>query len=113
MKDSLIKILKEPKNALVKQYKCLFELDDIELEFTDDAYSAIAEKALERKTGARGLRTIMEETLNKVMFDAPSDDTIRKITVTADAVNGISEPEIVCGAKKTSKKSAKADKDAV
>ena len=115
-KDSLIKILTEPKNALVKQYKSLFGLDDIELEFTDDALSAIAEKAVERKTGARGLRTIMEETLNKVMFDAPSDDTIRKITVTADAVNGVGEPEIICGEKKASKKSAKqtnSDKDAV
>ena len=115
-KDSLIKILTEPKNALVKQYKSLFGLDDIELEFTDDALSAIAEKAVERKTGARGLRTIMEETLNKVMFDAPSDDTIRKITVTADAVNGIGEPEIICGEKKASKKSSKqtnSDKDAV
>ena len=115
-KDSLIKILTEPKNALVKQYKSLFGLDGIELEFTDDALSAIAEKAVERKTGARGLRTIMEETLNKVMFDAPSDDTIRKITVTADAVNGVGEPEIICGEKKASKKSAKqtnSDKDAV
>ena len=115
-KDSLIKILTEPKNALVKQYKSLFGLDDIELEFTDDALSAIAEKAVERKTGARGLRTIMEETLNKVMFDAPSDDTIRKITVTADAVNGVGEPEIICGEKKASKKSAKqtnSEKDAV
>ena len=115
-KDSLIKILTEPKNALVKQYKSLFGLDDIELEFTDDALSAIAEKAVERKTGARGLRTIMEETLNKVMFDAPSDDTIRKITVTADAVNGVGEPEIICGEKKASKKSSKqtnSDKDAV
>ena len=115
-KESLIKILTEPKNALVKQYKSLFGLDDIELEFTDDALSAIAEKAVERKTGARGLRTIMEETLNKVMFDAPSDDTIRKITVTADAVNGVGEPEIICGEKKASKKSAKqtnSDKDAV
>ena len=115
-KDSLIKILTEPKNALVKQYKSLFGLDDIELEFTDDALSAIAEKAVERKTGARGLRTIMEETLNKVMFDAPSDDTIRKITVTADAVNGVGEPEIICGEKKASKKSSKqtnSEKDAV
>lgn len=109
-KDSLIKILTEPKNALVKQYKALFSLDDVELEFTEDALSAIAEKAIERKTGARGLRTIMEETLGDIMFNSPSDETISKIVITADAVNGKGEPEIERVEKKPKTKKTKAEK---
>lgn len=91
-KKSLIKILTEPKNALIKQYQYLFGIDNISLEFTKDALEAIAKKALERKTGARGLRTIMEETLGNVMFDAPSDYTISKITVNASSVSGEADP---------------------
>ncbi len=81
--EALIKILVEPKNALVKQYTYLFGLDGIELSIQTDALREIAKKAVERKTGARGLRTIMEEVLSETMFDAPSDPTLSKITVTA------------------------------
>ena len=108
-KESLIKILTEPKNALVKQYKALFSLDDVELEFTDDALTAIAEKAIERKTGARGLRTIMEETLGDIMFNSPSDETITKIVITADTVNGKGEPEITKTEKKPARKKSKTE----
>ena len=108
-KESLIKILTEPKNALVKQYKALFSLDDVELEFTDDALTAIAEKAIERKTGARGLRTIMEETLGDIMFNSPSDETITKIVITADTVNGTGEPEITKTEKKPARKKSKTE----
>jgi len=80
-KDMLVRILTEPKNALVKQYKRLFELDGIELEITPEALTAIAQKAIERKTGARGLRSIMEETLADLMFKLPSDTTVTKVTV--------------------------------
>lgn len=108
-KESLIKILTEPKNALVKQYKALFSLDDVELEFTDDALTAIAEKAIERKIGARGLRTIMEETLGDIMFNSPSDETITKIVITADTVNGTGEPEITKTEKKPARKKSKTE----
>ncbi|MCL1866244.1 MAG: ATP-dependent Clp protease ATP-binding subunit ClpX [Oscillospiraceae bacterium] len=86
--EALIKILKEPKNAIIKQYQHLFSLDGIEFEVEDEALSIIAKKTLEKKTGARGLRTIMEELLADIMFESPSDDRIRKVTVTADFVNG-------------------------
>ena len=96
-RDALIRILKEPKNSLIKQYTKLFELDGVGLEFTDDAVNAIADKALERKTGARGLRAIMEGSLMDLMYRIPSDDTIRKCTITKDVVDGTGEPEIVRG----------------
>ena len=83
----------QPKNALVKQYKRLFELDGVELEFEEDALDAVVEKAIERKTGARGLRSIIEGILRDVMFQSPSDKTIVKVTVTAETVMG-KEPEI-------------------
>lgn len=91
-KDALVRILKEPKNALVKQYQKLFELDDVELEFDEDAVERIAEKAFERKTGARGLRSIMEDTMMDIMYRIPSDETIEKCIVTLDSVEGISKP---------------------
>lgn len=91
-KDALIRILKEPKNALIKQYRKLFELDDVELIFEEDAIEAIAEKAMERKTGARGLRSIMESVLMDVMYRIPSDDTIAECIITRGAVEGSSEP---------------------
>ena len=91
-KDALVRILREPKNALVKQYQKMFELDDVELEFEDDAVELIAEKAFERKTGARGLRSIMEDTMMDIMYRIPSDETIEKCIVTKDAVDGISQP---------------------
>lgn len=92
--NSLVRILKEPKDALVKQYAKLFALDEVELCFEDDALQAIAKKAIERHTGARGLRSIMEETLKKLMYEIPSDETVTRITITAAAVNGEAEPEI-------------------
>ncbi len=91
--DALVRILDEPKNALIKQYKCLFSADDIELEFEQGALRAIAKKAIETKTGARGLRSIVEDLLRDVMFTAPSDPTISKITITEDCING-GEPQI-------------------
>ncbi|TQJ51423.1 ATP-dependent Clp protease ATP-binding subunit ClpX [Phycicoccus sp. SLBN-51] len=84
--DALVKILTEPRNALVKQYKKMFEIDGVELEFTDEAIEAVAEQALKRGTGARGLRAIMEEVLLPVMFDVPSDDGIAKVVVTREVV---------------------------
>ena len=93
--DALIRILSEPKNALLKQYKYLFELDDVELEFTDDAVRAIAKQAVERETGARGLRAIIEGFINDIMFDIPSDNTIEKCIITENTVNGTSGPEII------------------
>ncbi|MCC9293386.1 ATP-dependent Clp protease ATP-binding subunit ClpX [Clostridium sp. WLY-B-L2] len=85
-KNALISILKEPKNALVKQYKKLFEFDDVELEFEDGALDAIAEEALERNTGARGLRAIIEETMKDIMFDIPSREEICKVIIDKNAV---------------------------
>ncbi len=85
--DALKMILTQPKNALVKQYKKLFELDGIELEVTDDALDAVAKKALERKTGARGLRAIMEETMSDIMYEIPSREDVKKVTITSETVN--------------------------
>ena len=93
--DALVRILTEPKNSLMKQYKKLFAYDDVVLEFTEDAMIAIAEKALEQQTGARGLRGIMEQTLNQLMFDVPSDDTITKVIITAEVVRDGAEPTII------------------
>ncbi len=106
--EALVRILDEPKNALIKQYKYLFKADDIELEFDADAKRAIAKKSIERKTGARGLRSIVEATLRDIMFTAPSDESITKITVTADCVNGTGEPVIERGKKAKQKKTEKA-----
>lgn len=92
--NALVKILTEPKNALIKQYKGLFSIDNVELDFEDDALKLIAETALESKTGARGLRAIMERILLPVMFTAPSDPSIEKITITADCVKNGSVPII-------------------
>ncbi|MGA8980589.1 MAG: ATP-dependent Clp protease ATP-binding subunit ClpX, partial [Pedococcus sp.] len=83
---SLVTILSKPRNALVKQYKKMFEIDNVELEFTDDALEAIADSALKRGTGARGLRAIMEEVLMPVMFDVPSDEGISRVVVTKEVV---------------------------
>ena len=85
-KESLCRILLEPKNSLVRQYKKLFAMDGVELEFEDKALEAVAELAIERKTGARGLRGIMEEVLDGVMFETPSDETLSKVVVTEEAV---------------------------
>lgn len=92
---ALVKILSEPKNALTKQYEKLFELDDVRLEFTDDALTAIAKEAVERKTGARGLRSIIEKVMTDIMYEIPSDDSIGICTITKDVIEGKGQPEIV------------------
>lgn len=94
-KDALIRILHEPKNALIKQYQKLFEMDGVELTFDYGAVELIAEKALERKTGARGLRSIMEESMMEVMYEIPSDEDIVSCRITRKAIEGDDEPEVV------------------
>jgi ATP-dependent Clp protease ATP-binding subunit ClpX len=94
-KESLVQILSKPKNALVKQYTRLFEMDGVELEFTDDALEAIADQAIHRGTGARGLRAIMEEVLLPVMYDIPSRDDVAKVVVTKETVQDNVLPTIV------------------
>ena len=91
-RDTLIRILQEPKNSIVKQYKKLFELDGVDLEFDDGAIEAIADKTLERKTGARGLRAIMEQAMMDLMYRIPSDDTIASCGVTKEVIEGTGEP---------------------
>ena len=93
--DALVRILTEPKNALIKQYQSLFDLDDVELDFDEEAVRLIAAKALERKIGARGLRSIMEDIMMDVMFEIPSDDTIQKCTITKEAAEGTEKPAVV------------------
>ena len=93
-KAALVRVLTEPKNSLVKQYQKLFSLDGVNLQFTDGALSAIAQKAIDRKTGARGLRSIMEETLEKLMFELPSDETIEVVVVGEECVTEGAQPQI-------------------
>ncbi|QPH53255.1 ATP-dependent Clp protease ATP-binding subunit ClpX [Pontivivens ytuae] len=93
--DALVTILSEPKNALVKQYQRLFEMEDAKLTFTDDALSAVAKKAIERKTGARGLRSILEGVLLDTMFDLPGLDGVEEVVVKADAIEGEGKPILV------------------
>ena len=104
---ALIQILTEPKNALVRQYQKLFELDDVQLEFDEDALNAIAELALKRGTGARGLRAIMEHVLLGVMYDIPGREDVEKVVVTADCINADAQPKLVTRAEgsKRSKRS--------
>ena len=101
--DSLVRVLTEPKNSLVKQYQRLFSMDGAELRFTDDALSAVAKKAADRGTGARGLRAIMEDTLVPSMYDLPDREDVEEVVVDADVINGAGEPEYVL---RKSKKSA-------
>ena len=98
-KEALMRILKEPKNAILKQYQKLFSYDRVSLEYEDDAVDAIAEKALQRGTGARGLRSIMEKTMMDVMYDIPSDETIVSCVITKDSVEGIAPPRLTHGEK--------------
>ncbi len=93
--DDLVRILTEPKNALVKQYVKLMSIDGVELEFEDEALKEMAHTAIERKTGARGLRSIMEDTMRDIMYEVPSDKDVKKVIVTADSVLKKSEPKIV------------------
>lgn len=91
-KDALVRIMRDPKNSLSKQYKKLFDLDGVTLSFTDDAYQAIAALAIEREIGARGLRSIMENLMMKLMYEIPSRTDVKAITITADYVNGVGDP---------------------
>ena len=90
--EALVRILKEPKNAYTKQYGKLFEMEDSEIDFRDDALVAIAEKAMERKTGARGLRSILESVLLDIMYDLPSEKEVSKVIVDESVIKGTSEP---------------------
>ncbi len=103
-KKDMIDVMTKPKNALVKQYKKLFEIDGAELEFTDDALEEIVDKAIERKTGARGLRSIMEETMKDIMYELPSNPKVVKVTITAETVLKNEKPEIVIDENKKTKK---------
>ena len=103
-KDALIDIITKPKNALAKQYKKLLELDDVELEFEQDALEAIVEKAIERKTGARGLRSIIEEIMRDIMFDIPSNPKIEKCIITKETVVDGKEPKLIINPNKEVKK---------
>ena len=94
-KQALVRILIEPKNALVKQYRKFFEFDGVELEFSDDALEAVADQAILRGTGARGLRAILEEVLLDVQYDLPSRDDIRRCVITADVVSSGVNPTLV------------------
>ncbi|MBO4347217.1 MAG: ATP-dependent Clp protease ATP-binding subunit ClpX [Lachnospiraceae bacterium] len=93
--EALIKIIKEPKNSMIRQYTALFKIDDVNLFFDEDAIREIAKEAFERKTGARGIRSIMEKVMTKVMFEIPSDDTIKECRITKDSILGLSEPIVV------------------
>ena len=95
--DALIKVLSMPRNALMKQYQALFDMEDVKLTFTDDALLAVARRAIERNTGARGLRSIMEETLLDTMFDLPSLDGVEEIVVNGDVVEGTGKPLQIYG----------------
>ena len=92
--DALKNILTQPKNALVKQYTKMLELDNVELEFTEEALASVSEKAIERKTGARGLRSIIEEALIDIMYDVPSSDNVSKVVITAKTIQDEVEPEL-------------------
>jgi ATP-dependent Clp protease ATP-binding subunit ClpX len=94
-KTTLVRILTEPKNSLVRQYQKLMSLDDVELVFTDDALEAAAERALDFKTGARGLRTVIEERLLDVMFEIPSRDDVQKCIVNAETIRNNQQPLLV------------------
>lgn len=102
--DALVEILSKPKNAIIKQYKKLFELDNVELEFEEDAIRAIAKKSFERKTGARGLRAIMEDVMMDTMFEVPSDESVTKVIITEDSVLKKSEPKMISSERSAVKK---------
>ena len=103
-KETLVKILQEPKNSLVKQYQKLFEIDGVELVFEREALEAIVDKAIERKTGARGLRSIIEEIMRDIMFDIPSNPNIEKCIITKDTVLRTAGPKIIEGKREDIKK---------
>jgi len=109
--DALVKILTEPKNALIKQYQKLFELDGVTLEFEEEALKMIAKKAIERKTGARGLRSILESIMLNVMYDIPSRDDVEKCIVTKDTVLNNADPILILTDGQKIKKSNKKQKE--
>ena len=102
--DAMVRILKEPKNSLVKQYQTLMDMDGVELEFEEDALREVARIAMERKTGARGLRSVIEKAMTDVMYESPSDQTIQKCVITKDAVTGKEGPVVTHGEKKSSRR---------
>ncbi|OLS02059.1 ATP-dependent Clp protease ATP-binding subunit ClpX [Tissierella creatinophila] len=106
--EALVRILTEPKNALVKQYKELFKMEDVDLEFDEEALKLIAKKAIERKTGARGLRSIIEETMLDIMYDIPSREDVEKCLITKETVEKRGEPTLVLLDKKKRSRSSKA-----
>ncbi len=93
--NALVNIMTKPKNALIEQYKKLFEVDGVELNITEDAVSAVAKKAIDLKTGARGLRTILENVMLDCMFEIPSDDTVKEVVIDKEVVDGLSKPKII------------------
>ncbi|MDB0059897.1 MAG: ATP-dependent Clp protease ATP-binding subunit ClpX [Pseudomonadales bacterium] len=104
--ESLVTILTKPKNALIKQYQLLFELEDVTLTFTDEALVAIAKRAIKRKTGARGLRSILEDILLDTMFDLPSQESVEEVVVNEEAVNSVATPLMIHGESKREPASA-------
>ena len=116
-KEALKMILTQPKNALVKQYKKLFDMDGVELAVSDEAVDAIADKAIERNTGARGLRTILEDVMQDIMYEIPSDSAIKAVTVTKECVTEKAAPKVVRdevnAAKKTHQKKTVSDDKSV
>jgi ATP-dependent Clp protease ATP-binding subunit ClpX len=100
--EALLEILTKPKNAITKQYQKLFEMDQIELDFEEDALREVAQIALRKKTGARGLRAILEQTMLDVMFEIPSNEKVNKVVVTLDAIKGLESPKVLEGPKKES-----------
>ena len=107
-REALIKIMVEPKNSLVKQYKKLFKYDNVELEFDDEALNAVVDKAIERKTGARGLRAIIEDIMRDIMFEIPSNPKIEKCIITRATVENGEAPKLIINNNKKKKKKAKA-----
>jgi ATP-dependent Clp protease ATP-binding subunit ClpX len=93
--DGLVNIITQPKNALLKQYKSLLKMDKVELDFTDEAVKRVAELTIERETGARGLRSIMESVLNPIMYTVPSEPNVQAVKITADVVDGKEKPVYV------------------
>ncbi len=105
-KEALVRILTEPKSAIVKQYKKLFELDGVDLQFEDAAIEAIANKSLERKTGARGLRAIIESVMTDTMYTLPSDENAQSCLITKEVIDGTGLPVITYGEKAFQKRNA-------
>ena len=100
-RDQMVRILTEPKNALVKQYQVLLDYDEVELEFTTEALEAVAGRAVAREIGARGLRAILEEVMNQIMYDIPSDPSLVKVSITGPCVEEGADPDLTRDAKRT------------